>query len=369
METTHSDLCIVTKPGDGDSYNRPIEKFSSILSPISDTLFLIGGETAVQYVDELDITTINIGDGEYTKFPYLDFIIIQLHICFELYRLRKEVDLIYLHKGAMHLFLPILFVKVLPMKSCAIKLGDFHSNRHLSNRSQAYVRLITTFQWISFQLADAAIVFSERDIESVPNRNTFVAYPNYIDFDNFSKVLDHSERQFDIGYVGRFTDLKGVVPFSRAALAITQRHPNIEVTIVGSGPLYDTVKNIVEDQNRINLTGWVEYNQLPGIYNEIQILFVPSASESLPTVLLEAMGCGTVVVATPVGSIPALIKNGETGFLIDDQSAKTMEEAFGTISQQHDLPAIADRCRDFVTDKYSKSSAQKKFSEITRQIV
>jgi glycosyltransferase involved in cell wall biosynthesis len=58
----------------------------------------------------------------------------------------------------------------------------------------------------------------------------------------------------------------------------------------------------------------------------MKLLVLPSYTEGLPNIVLEAMACGTVVLATPVGAIPDIIKDGETGFLLKSNDPKHIAE-------------------------------------------
>jgi len=282
-------VCVVTKPSTEDSYAEPIYNFCTILQPSADDLYLISGDTVLQDSRADRIKGIGLSDGSYTGQRYLDFVLIQFHICYQLLRLRKRIDLVYFHKGVMALALPVLFARLLHVKSCVIKLSDFYSNRDLTRYSSTYISIVSLLQWLSFWSADAAVVFSEQEVDSVPTECVFVSFSNYIDFDTFTIETPISERKFDIGFVGRFTEIKGVELFVEAAKEIIKDNPDTHVVLIGDGPLLDTIKQSVTDIEQIQLYGWIDYEQLPNKYNQIQFLFAPSKSEGLPTVLLEAM--------------------------------------------------------------------------------
>ncbi len=72
--------------------------------------------------------------------------------------------------------------------------------------------------------------------------------------------------------------------------------------------------------DRVTFLGIVEHGRMPLFYNAADICVVPSYHESFGLVALEALACGTPVVASRVGGLATTIKDGETGYLIDEPS-------------------------------------------------
>jgi len=72
-------------------------------------------------------------------------------------------------------------------------------------------------------------------------------------------------------------------------------------------------------KNNISCFKSLPYEEIPEFLNNCKILLLPSQSENLPNIVLEAMACGCAVVATPVGGAPDVVRNGETGILILDR--------------------------------------------------
>lgn len=361
--------CIVAKPAADDSYTTPIQKFTSILQPVVDELYLISGDEAASATQLSEVKAINLGRKSYIGIPYADFFIVQFHIVFHVLKLRSEVDVVYFHKGTMALSLPVVISRLFGVRTCVIKLSDFYTNRDFSKFSRTRIHLVTALQWLSMRFADAVVVFTPGEAQNVPNDTVHVAFSNYIDFDRFDVEVPFHQRKFDVGFVGRFTEVKGIETFSKAATELVDVHPDMEVTIVGDGPLTERIEQIVNDRERIELTGWINNDELPSRYNQIQLLIAPSRSEGLPTVLLEAMGCGVVVVAADVGSVSDVIEHGETGFLLEDASREEIAETFKEISKRDDLEEISRAGRDFVVDRYSRAAAIKRFEEITDMMI
>lgn len=360
--------CIVAKPSSEASYVTPIHNFVSVLQPIVDNLYVISGDEAATGIDVSEFESINLGTESYTGVSYVDFFVEQFHILIHLLRLRSEVDVVYFHKGAMPLSLPVLGLYPFSVRTCVIKLSDFYTNRGLSNVSRIRIHFVTTLQWLSIRFADSVVVFSSGEVDDVPNDSVYVAFSNYIDFDHFNVDTPIHCRQFDIGFVGRFTEVKGVETFVDAAVDLVDEHPDMEVTMVGDGPLQEKVKSVVADHDRIELPGWIPEGKLPEKYNRIQLLIVPSKSEGLPTVLLEAMGCGSVVVTADVGSVNEVVDHGENGFLLQEVSQEEIVETVEEIRGRDDLNEISRAGREHVIERYSKDAAEEHFQQITDRL-
>jgi len=98
----------------------------------------------------------------------------------------------------------------------------------------------------------------------------------------------------------------------------------------GSGFIGTNLVNFIDINGLkkfIKIEGNLPYESLPKQYNEFKLLVILSSTEGLPNVMLEAMACGTPVLAAPVGSIPDIIINDETGFLSTDRTPEGISNA------------------------------------------
>jgi glycosyltransferase involved in cell wall biosynthesis len=112
-------------------------------------------------------------------------------------------------------------------------------------------------------------------------------------------------------YAGRLSPEKNIDVIVEA----TEGLPRI---IAGDGPLRALVPEAL---------GYVSQQELSLLYKRAAVVVLASSREGLPNVVLEAMAHGKTVVATPVGGIPSLIKDGETGLLIPVGDAGALRAA------------------------------------------
>ena len=141
----------------------------------------------------------------------------------------------------------------------------------------------------------------------------------FVDTERFVPIKQLSDRKYDIGFIGALAKEKGIIPFIHAVCLLLEKR-EARVIIVGQGILQGYVEQLIGDNrlgNLVELREPVKYSEMPNLYNDIKLLVVPSMSEGLPNVVIEAMAWGTPVVASPVWGIPDVLKHRETGYLLD----------------------------------------------------
>jgi D-inositol-3-phosphate glycosyltransferase len=145
-------------------------------------------------------------------------------------------------------------------------------------------------------------------------------------------------------YVGRFAPLKGVDRLVAAVSALRPRFPKLQLLIVGGdGPRAGSSRALTALAARLGIAdavtfkGRIEHQDLPPYYSAADLLAMPSYYESFGLVVLEALACGTPVVATPVGVAPAVIREGVTGTLVAGADPRDIAEGIARILGQ---PAV-----------------------------
>lgn len=125
-------------------------------------------------------------------------------------------------------------------------------------------------------------------------------------------------------FVGRITRQKGLIHLLRAAKKLV---PGVQLVLAASSPdeksIGDEVASAVAElrslrpQDVIWIENQVNKTELIVLLTQASVFACPSVYEPLGIVNLEAMACGTTVVASSVGGIPEVVVDGETGFLVD----------------------------------------------------
>lgn len=131
-----------------------------------------------------------------------------------------------------------------------------------------------------------------------------------------------------VGFVGRLSVQKGVIYALEAFKSVSDKHSGVRMLICGEGELRADIEKFIsvnDLKDKVILTGFRK--DIPNIMRTIDILLTPSLWEGFGIVLIEAMASGKPCVATNTSSIPEIIEDGFTGFLVPPQDSESLSEA------------------------------------------
>lgn len=154
---------------------------------------------------------------------------------------------------------------------------------------------------------------------------------NAVDTELFKPIpLDDERRTFTILGVGRFVRMKG---FHILLDAVSRFKDMIEkplkIILVGDGPQLNELRQIAMENgisDSLEIVPPMAQNELVKVYQQTDVFCLPSFSEGLPCVVIEAMACGVPVVATDVGGVAEVVDD-QSGIIIPPGDSAALTEA------------------------------------------
>lgn len=157
--------------------------------------------------------------------------------------------------------------------------------------------------------------------------------------------------------VGRLSAEKGQFILLDALRKVIDDGIDCQLVLAGDGELRQTLEARIAEldlQKHVRITGWISGEQVRTEIVAARALVLPSFTEGLPVVIMEAMAMSRPVIATYVGGIPELVLQGETGWLVPagdvDQLAQSMKRVLGAGSEQ--LAAMGRQARTRVLQRH-----------------
>ncbi len=175
-------------------------------------------------------------------------------------------------------------------------------------------------------------------------------------------------------YAGSFIAKKGIFDLVEAAGILTFRD-NIKLNYVlaGSGPLARAIRKRVKKyglEELFSFPGFLDRPALLTAYQGAKMFVFPSYHEGLPTVILEALACGLPVVATNVPGNKDLIRDGQTGLLVEPRQPEKLAEAMKTLCCDEKMcRRLGETGRKMVTEQYSWSKVAREFEKQYQELL
>lgn len=129
-------------------------------------------------------------------------------------------------------------------------------------------------------------------------------------------------------FLGQIGERKGIKQLIEA-FAQMSHLPGWRAIVAGDGDVEIARRQIASLalEGRVQLSGWVGAREVEELISKADILTLPSFDENLPMSVIEGMAAGLAVVATPVGAVEDIIKDGETGLLVPVGDSTALAEA------------------------------------------
>ena len=241
----------------------------------------------------------------------------------------KKIDVIVAQSPLMEGLAGTILKKIFRKELIVEIHGDWEVRKNLSKLAKIGLRNADKIMGVAQYLVAKAKKFA-------PDKPYFI-FPTFTDLDEFL-----GERDINFGntvlLVGRNDPVKGVKYLVEAFAKIKKEFPDFKLSLVGEG-LPEGKLSLEEVKRRMK---------------NCYCLVVPSLSEGLPRVILEAQALGKPVIASKVGGIPELITDGRNGFLFKVGDSNELAEKLRTLLNNKELAIeMGRRGRDLVGENFS----------------
>lgn len=245
--------------------------------------------------------------------------------------------------------------------------------------------------------ADAIVSSSRKEKQSliqntqIPERKVRVIYPGVnsdLFYPSSSKKIFHkmcfSEKDLILLYVGRIEPLKGLMNVVKAMAYLkenrTSLYHRLNLVVIGGGKGKDLSRNteflrIKKFLHQKGLTDKVFFLgskaqvQLKDYYSDADAVVVPSFYESFGFVVVESLACGTPVLASQIGEIPSVIKEGRSGYCFPPGDPVSLSRCIQNYFLWKQDMWDGERIRKDVVNKFSWSLTAHRIYEFCKELM
>lgn len=328
-----------------------IQELTSVLAKIADKVVVIG---ANQPADRENIEWIELVSRETGSktLQYIDFIQKQIH-GFNIAR-NHEIDFGYV----------FLRHKAFVLSAALFRSTNYQTYLIVTQRTRS--GLVNALTNVNFRVSQNIVIESPGVLDSW-NAGKYSGKTHvggrFVEEDIFRKTEPFEGRNPHIGFIGILDDRKGVDILINSIEKI-EESSSIAFEIAGKGPLENSVERLAEKRSDVTFHGFIPNDETPTFYNSLKLLVLPTQSEGLPAVVLESMACGTPVLATPVGGIPDVITEGQTGALLHERDSESLARRMQNLMNQKNLNQLSQSACELIESDYRFDSMVRRYEEI-----
>jgi glycosyltransferase involved in cell wall biosynthesis len=174
-----------------------------------------------------------------------------------------------------------------------------------------------------------------------------------------------------IGMVARLDLQKGFEYLLLALRELCNYVDGLALILVGEGPDRVAIERRVQQlglQQNVLLAG--RRKDMPEVYAAIDMFVLPSLNEGLPMTVLEAMAAAKPVIATRVGALPSVIRDGETGLLVPPRDVAGLRDAISILLEDPYLrKRLGTQAREWACQHYTSDAMAQKYRQMYADVL
>lgn len=193
-------------------------------------------------------------------------------------------------------------------------------------------------------------------------------------FDNVSPSLPNAVPEDHppiVGLIGRLSIEKGVDIFLQAAAHVLAELPSTKFVVVGEGPDRDKLESLIDSLKlRQSVAMLGRRDDMPSVYASLDIMVSASRQEGMPMAILEGMASRLPIIATPVGDVPVMVRDSQTGVIVPAEDAALLASAIIDLLRD---PAGRERlgtaARKLIEDEFSADRMTADYLRVYREAI
>lgn len=301
-----------------------------------------------------------------------------LSSCYLLLKKRKDYDIVHFHGASLPLIINIPLLKLLGKKVIAKVAAAKVSVEAGSMRGCFFFLgnlIIRLLKKVDMFIAISAEIEENLKSDGI-SQNKIKRIANFIDFTQFfplsaeSKIGLKEKLGFRnvplVMFSGRFIQRKGINFLLQAWKNVVKVSPESKLLLLGDGPMLQNMRNSasqLEIKDSVYFLGHT--HQILDFLRASDIFVLPSLQEGMPNSLLEAMACGLPVVATRIGGVVDVVKDGENGVLVEPCNSQDIARGILKLLRDKEFARhIAFNAFCTIKNLYSLDSIAPKYIEL-----
>jgi glycosyltransferase involved in cell wall biosynthesis len=182
-----------------------------------------------------------------------------------------------------------------------------------------------------------------------------------------------------VASLGRMVYKKGFSTLITALPEIVSHYPRVRLVFGGDGPLREELvfeADRLGMSNHVSFMGRIPWNHVQEFLASADIFVLPSVKDKcgnvdgLPTVLLEAMSCGTPVISSDIGGVRMVVEDGRTGLLVPPGDARALANAIASLAEDPDKrQAIGQAARRAIEEQFNWNSVVRQLVDVLEQTI
>jgi glycosyltransferase involved in cell wall biosynthesis len=176
--------------------------------------------------------------------------------------------------------------------------------------------------------------------------------------------LEHDK--FLIGYMGRLEPIKRTDLLLEIFSKLSVMSPETSFAVAGGGSL-EAIVNKAEQDIPLKFLGWIK--DVGMFYSAMDLMILTSDNEGTPLTVIEAGMLGIPTISRPVGGITNMIRDNETGFLVDGDVMDFTSSIQLILDSPDKMKTVSLNCKSYFVEKYQSVTFVSKHLDIYRKLL